>query len=149
MKTERSVQEILDRIAIRELIEAYGHAADRRETEAQTALFTEDAKVIVQEGDAVTATLVGHAQLTAGFAGLRNYQSTTHFIGQSTLVLEGVFAHGETYCLAHHVLTDAGQRILLIMSIRYLDKFACVNSHWLFSERRLIIDWTDRRPSSP
>jgi len=35
-----SLQEAADRLAIRELIEAYAHCADRRDADGQMALFT-------------------------------------------------------------------------------------------------------------
>ena len=37
-----SPEEAADRLAIRELIEAYAHCADRREAKGQMALFTPD-----------------------------------------------------------------------------------------------------------
>ena len=36
-----------DRLAIRELVDAYAHCADRRLTQAQKALFTEDTHFVV------------------------------------------------------------------------------------------------------
>lgn len=40
--------------------------------------------------------------------------------------------------------------ILMIASIRYLNQFAG-QSHgsWLFAERKLVVDWTETRPSNP
>ncbi len=37
-----SPEETADRLAIRELVDAYAHCADRREAEARKAVFTED-----------------------------------------------------------------------------------------------------------
>ena len=37
-----SPNEVADRLAIRELVEAYAHRADRRDAKGQIALFTED-----------------------------------------------------------------------------------------------------------
>ena len=37
-----SPKEAADRLAIRELVEAYAHCADRRDAKGQMALFTED-----------------------------------------------------------------------------------------------------------
>jgi SnoaL-like domain len=54
-----------------------------------------------------------------------------------------------TYCRAHHIWNDEGQRTLPVISIRYLDKFVRQDGAWRFAERQLIIDWTDQRPSSP
>ena len=41
--------------------------------------------------------------LTPVFENLNRYEATTHFNGQSTIVLDGDRATGESYCLAHHV----------------------------------------------
>ena len=42
-----SAQEAADRLAIRELVEAYAHCADRRDAEGQMALFTADTHFVV------------------------------------------------------------------------------------------------------
>ncbi|HXL16252.1 MAG TPA: nuclear transport factor 2 family protein, partial [Streptosporangiaceae bacterium] len=57
-------------------------------------------------------------------------------------------ATGESYCLAHH-LTEAedGSRTLMVASIRCLDTFVKQHGAWLFAERRLMVNWTDTRPS--
>jgi hypothetical protein len=39
--------EAADRLAIRELIEAYAHCADRRDAEGQMSLFTTDTRFVV------------------------------------------------------------------------------------------------------
>jgi hypothetical protein len=80
------------------------------------------------------------------FNELNKYEATTHFMGQSTVVLDGDRATGETYCIAHHVSTSEGKKTLFIASIRYYDVFAKVEGKWLFAERKLIVDWTDTRP---
>jgi uncharacterized protein (TIGR02246 family) len=140
-----------DRLAIRELVDAWARHADRREPERQAALFTEDGRVTVYMGEPGTAdavqVLTGRAELEDAFAALRNYEATTHFNGQHTVTLDGDRATGETYCLAYHLWTSDGQRTLMIMSIRYLDAFVRRDGQWLFAERQLITDWTDRRLS--
>ena len=40
-------------------------------------------------------------------------------------------------------------RTLIVMSIRYEDTFVKHDGTWLFAERKLVIDWTDTRPSQP
>ena len=140
-----------DRLAIRELVDAWARHADRREPERQAALFTEVGRVTVYMGEPDTAdavqVLTGRAELEDAFAALRNYEATTHFNGQHTVTLDGDRATGETYCLAYHLWTSDGQRTLMIMSIRYLDAFVRRDGQWLFAERQLITDWTDRRLS--
>jgi hypothetical protein len=45
--TEISPAEAADRLAIRELFDAYAHCADRRDAEGQKALFTTDTRFAV------------------------------------------------------------------------------------------------------
>jgi len=83
--------------------------------------------------------------LASVFHELNKYEATTHFMGQSTVVLDGERATGETYCIAHHVSAFEGKRTLFIASLRYYDVFAKVEGKWLFAERKIVADWTDTR----
>ena len=150
--TEITPREAADRLAIRELIDAYAHCADRRDADGQKALFTEDTHFLVyMEGPGTEATqeLNGREALTPVFDDLNRYQATTHFNGQSTIALEGDRATGESYCLAHHVFTENGTRKLMVASLRYLDSFVKIGGAWLFAERELYVDWTETRQSQP
>jgi hypothetical protein len=92
--------------------------------------------------------LHGRDSLAPVFDDLNQYVATMHFNGQSTISLAGDQATGESYCLAHHLSVAAdGQRTLMVASIRYLDEFVKQNGQWLFSERRLMVNWIDTRPS--
>lgn len=148
-----SPQEAADRLAIRELIDAYAHCADRRDAKGQMALFTADTRFVVHM-DATAAEptqeLHGRESLAPVFDNLNTYATTTHFNGQSTVAVDGDRATGESYCIAHHLSVGAdGQRTLMIASIRYLDVFAKQDGEWLFAERTLLVDWTETRPSAP
>lgn len=142
--------EATDRIALRELVDAYAHCADRRQAEGQMALFTEDTNFEVfmdSSKPEPTYALHGRAALAPIFEALRQYQATTHFNGQSTLRINGDRATGESYCIAHHLTVDGDQRTLMVASIRYLDQFVKESGRWLFAERKLMVDWTDTRNS--
>ena len=147
-----SPEEAADRLAIRELIEAYAHCADRRDAKGQMALFTSDTHFLVyMNAKDPTPSMDLHSReaLAPVFADLNKYDATTHFVGQSTLfTLNADRATGETYCLAHHVTVDGGKRRLMIASLRYLDTFEKIDGAWLFSERQLYVDWIDERPLS-
>ncbi|MGF6885102.1 hypothetical protein ABIA39_003323 [Nocardia sp. GAS34] len=148
-----SPQQAADRLAIRELIDAYAHCADRRDATGQRALFTEDTHFVVYMDTTApepTQDLHGRDALIPVFDNLNIYATTTHFNGQSTVALDGDRATGESYCLAHHISFDAtGQRTLMIASIRYLDEFVKQGGEWFFAERRLMVDWTETRSSTP
>ena len=148
---EISPAEAADRLAIRELFDAYAHCADRRDAKGQMALFTEDTHFLVYmdaKAEEPTQELHGRESLAPVFDALNAYVATTHFNGQSTVAVEGDRATGETYCLAHHLSVADGQRTLMIASIRYLDRFSKREGAWLFAERKLMVDWIDTRPSA-
>src|SRR5580704_11105441 len=109
-----SPEEAADRLAIRELVEAYAHCADRREAKGQMALFTADCHFVVYmkaKDPAPSMDLHSREALAPVFADLNKYDATTHFVGQSTiLTLSSDRATGETYCLAHHVTVDGEKR---------------------------------------
>ena len=144
-----SITEAADRLAIRELIEAYAHCADRRDPKGQMALFTADTHFVVyMNAKDPTPSMELHSRdaLAPVFADLNKYEATTHFVGQSTTcTLTDDRGTGETYCLAHHVTLDGGKRRLMIASLRYLDKFVKMDGVWLFAERRLYVDWMEER----
>src|SRR5467141_5124645 len=122
-----SPKEAADRLAIRELVEAYAHCADRRDAEDQMALFTADTHFVVfmnAKDPKPSQELHSREALAPVFADLNRYDATTHFLGQSTIfTLTANRATGEAYCLAHHVTVDGGKRRLMIASLRYLDTF--------------------------
>jgi hypothetical protein len=139
-----SPTEAADRLAIRELIEAYAHCADRRDAKGQTSLFTADTHFVAYmnaKDPNPSMELHSREALAPVFADLNKYDATTHIVGQSTIfTLTGDRASGEAYCLAHHVTVDCGKRRLMLASLRYFDTFVKVDGAWLFAERLLYVD---------
>jgi ketosteroid isomerase-like protein len=150
--TEVSPAEQADRLAIRELVDAYAHCADRRLAEEQKSLFTEDTHFVVYmdaQGTGPTQVLDGREALTPVFEDLNRYQATQHFNGQSTIELDGDRATGESYCIAHHLFTEDGERKMMLAHLRYHDTFVKRDGAWRFAERNLYVDWIETKPSHP
>ena len=147
-----SPSEAADRLAIRELIEAYAHCADRRDAKGQMSLFTPDTHFVVfmnAKDPTPSQELHSREALAPVFADLDKYDATTHFVGQSTIfTLSSDRATGEAYCLAHHVTVDGAKRQLMVASLRYLDTFVKNQGEWLFAERKLYVDWLENRQLS-
>ena len=147
-----SPSEAADRLAIRELVEAYAHCADRRDAKGQMSLFTLDTHFVVfmnAKDPTPSQELHSREALAPVFADLNKYDATTHFVGQSTIfTLTSDRATGEAYCLAHHVTVEGGKRRLMLASLRYLDSFVKLDGTWLFSERLLYVDWLEKRALS-
>jgi ketosteroid isomerase-like protein len=144
-----SPEEAADRLAIRELIEAYAHCADRRDAKGQMALFTTDTHFVVyMNAKDPTASQELHSRdaLAPVFADLNQYAATMHVVGQSTIFsLNGDRATGEAYCIAHHLTVEKEKRRLMVAYLRYLDTFVKIDGMWLFAERLLYVDWLEER----
>jgi hypothetical protein len=148
--------EAADRLAIRELLDAYAHCADHRDADGQKALFTEDTRFAVfMDGENTSPTYVLHGReaLTPIFDDLNRYDVTTHFNGQNTVTVAGDRGAGELYTIAHHVFTEDGVRQIMIASLRYYDTYTRVGGDWFFAQRELILDWSETRrlaaPAAP
>src|ERR1700753_2606247 len=118
--------EAADRLAIRELLDAYAHCADHRDADGQKALFTEQTRFAVfmdGKGTAPTYVLHGREALTPIFEDLNRYEVTTHFNGQNTVTVAGDRGAGELYTIAHHLFTDGGVRQIMLASLRYYDTY--------------------------
>jgi hypothetical protein len=132
-----SGREAADRLEIRELVDAYAHCADKRDAKRQMSLFTGNTHFLVfmdARSEKPAMELNRREDLVPVFDELNKCEATTHFMGQSTVFLDGDRATGETYCIAHHVSASEGKRTLFIASLRYYDVFAKVEGKWLIAE---------------
>jgi len=85
-----SPEEAAHRLAIRELVEAYAHCADRRDAKGQMALFTPDTHFVVYmnaKDPKPSQELHSREALAPVFADLNKYSATMHFVGQSTILM--------------------------------------------------------------
>jgi hypothetical protein len=144
-----SPSEASDRLAIRELVEAYAHCADRRDAKGQMSLFTLDTHFVVYmnaKDPKPSQDLHSREALAPVFADLNKYAATMHLVGQSTiLTLTGDRATGEAYTLAHHLTIEGEKRQLMIAALRYYDTLVKMDGAWLFAERLLYVDWIEER----
>src|ERR1700676_3462382 len=147
--TAISPAEAADRLAIRELIEAYAYCADRRDAKGQMSLFTSDTHFVVYmnaRDPKASQELNSREALAPVFADLNKYAATMHFVGQSTILsLTDDRGTGEAYCLAHHLTVEGDMRRLMIAALRYYDTFVKMDGSWMFAERLLYVDWIEER----
>jgi SnoaL-like domain len=145
--------EAADRLALRRLVDAWAHCADRRLAEQQTNLFVPDGTILNYEGDPNThpphSTIKGRAAIRSALAVLNTFTVTLHMNGQSEVMIQGDRAIGETYCLVHQFTGQNDQRKCQTLGIRYYDQFLRQENRWYFAERKLVIDWSDTRMSNP
>ena len=142
-------QTVADRTALRDLVDAYALHVDRRDPQSVAALFTVDGRLVSRlHNAAADAPIVrrGRDEIAAALvAGLDRYVATTHIVGGQVVTIDGDRATGDTVCLAHHVYENAGGRRMLVMAVRYTDKYARQSDGWGFAERQLHLDWREDR----
>ncbi len=136
-----------DRLALRDLAEAYARCADRVDGPGLAALFMPDGVLRIVTRGAETPPRVrnGREEIATAIAGLSRYVKTMHLVGNQYLEVDGDTATGETYCVAHHLLGDSGSQIDHVMMIRYLDQFRREPDGWRIAVRELQVDWTEER----
>jgi SnoaL-like domain len=146
--TNLSPDETADRLAIRELFDAYAHCADTRDAGGQKGLFTTDTRFAVfmdGPGTDPSYVLEGRDALSPVFDDLNQYEVTMHFNGQSTVTMDGDRATGDSYTIAHHVFTKDGTRQMMVAWLHYLDVFTKIDGSWYIAEREIILQWSETR----
>lgn len=145
--------EAADRLALRRLVDAWAHCADRRLAEQQSNLFVPDGTILNYEGDPSIhkphSTIKGRAAIRSALAVLNMFTVTLHMNGQSEVMIHGDDAIGETYCTVHQFTQADDSRKCQTLGIRYRDQFLRRTNRWYFTERKVVIDWSDTRVSTP
>jgi hypothetical protein len=143
------VNEQTVRSALRELVDRYASAVDRKQLSEVAALFTTDGQLLIHaRGEAEPRHAYrGRAEITSALGGLDRYPVTFHLVGNQLLdVEEGSHASGETYCQASHLYEADGEQRIYVQSVRYEDVFVYETDRWLFAVRRQRVDWAEDRP---
>jgi hypothetical protein len=146
---EKTLQELQDRAALKEVVDTFSNLADTKEVHTQVQLFTPDATMEAFTGGKSTGTFKGRDEMERAFgAFLANFQVVYHFNGQQVVKIEGDKASGISYCTVTLIGIQAGKRTRTTMGVHYKDEFVRENGRWLISHRISNCDWQDREEMS-
>ena len=134
-----ALQALLDKEAIRELVQIYCRAADRHDNELMRSLYHEDATD-------------DHGSFFKGLAmefidklpeiqvpmEILHHNVTTH-----NIELQGDRAEGEVYVLAFHKIRTEEGSIDLLIGGRYFDRYEKRDGAWKFAARAVVADWAN------
>ena len=140
------INEIEDRMAIKNVVDAFSILADQKDIQKQMLLFTENATVtsIVQGQPAMTLT--GHKQIGDAFSAYLNlFETVYHINGQQTITLNADKASAVSYCLVTLIGIENGKKIKNTMGVYYTDDFVKQNNHWLITKRVSNFTWQDKQ----
>jgi len=136
-----------DRVALRDLVEAYARCADRIDGEGLASLFVPEGVLrIVRRGvEEEPVQRTGREEIATAIKRLDRYVATMHFVGNHYVTVDGDTGTGEAYCVAHHLVGESGSQIDHVMIIRYQDQYRREADGWKIAVRELRVDWTEER----
>lgn len=150
---------LADRLALRELVDAYAFAVDQRDEAWFRSLWLPDARLTVHNGDGPPQSdLQGVEAIATVTTMIQRFALTLHLVANHMGRLDpgGGAATGEAYCIGHHLTpTTDGRHDDLVMGIRYLDRYRRDETGaWRFARREVRKQWTrhqtvDGHPPEP
>lgn len=136
-----------DLVLLRQLVDRYADAVDRRDTEAFGALFGDSGSLTLPPlGGGQPATLAG-ASVTTSLEPLAVYERTFHHVGAAVFEVDGDSATGRVQCSAHHYERTHNGPIDLVMYIVYQDEYRRSDPGWTFASRVVDVRWTEAHPA--
>lgn len=134
-----------DLVLLRQLVDRYADAVDRRDLHAFAALFGGDGTLTLPSlGGSEAAMLTGES-LPSALEPLAVYERTFHHVGGAVLDIDGDSASGRVQCSAHHYERTHNGPIDLVMYIVYEDRYRRRGDRWTFASRIVDVRWTEAR----
>jgi len=143
---KQRIEDIEDRMALKNLVDTFSTLSDTKEAELQGELFTKDATVKTYYNGQLLADLKGRKQIADTFgAYLGTLESLYHINGQQTITLKGNTATGICYCQVTIIEKHDGKRTITMQGVRYQDEYQKINGRWYIKNRISNFMWRDTR----
>ncbi len=143
---ETTLQTLLDKDAIRDLVLCYSRGVDRQDFAFLRTLYTEDA-IEDDHGGAYSGSAEGYVDWLERVMG--RVMNSSHMVHNHMIVIDGPDrAQGEVYLSGHSRLKlEEGGYEDLTHGMRYLDHYAKKGGVWRFARRTIIVDWLEAGPT--
>ena len=142
--------DLADRVALRELVDLYAYAVDRRRPDLFATLFPADGELVVTSATGgEPLVLNGRDGWARAFTVVAPFTVTGHFVGNHLVRTAGDRAGGEAYCLVHEIYQAGDSPRIQLRFVRYADAYVRRGGRWLFQTRVLHFDWHDDRALGP
>jgi hypothetical protein len=141
------MNQIEDRIALKELVDMYAIYGDQKKMPDQAALFSENGIVELYSGTVLTAPLKGRLEIENTFtAFLNNFESAYHFNGQQTVTINNNTATGIAYCTVTLIGDENDIKFKTTIGVHYHDEYIKVDNKWLIDKRKSYFGWQHKQP---
>lgn len=143
---ETRLKLVEDKLAIKELVDRFSNLADLKDVQAQTLLFTEEAKVDTWVGGKLVSSVSGRSAIGKAFGDfLDRFRTVYHLNGQLTLEVDGERATGTSYCQVTLIGEEERRSVMTAIGVRYRDSYVCRAGEWLIDGRVSDFCWRERR----
>lgn len=135
-KTQRAIQMLLDKQEIHEVLMRYCRGIDRCDAELLHSVYHPDATDDHGLFKGKAADFIAWALKSLG-----RDESTSHYIANELIEIEGEVAHCESYFFAvHRRQAKDGTKEDLIFEGRYADRFERRAGAWKIADRQVVFD---------
>jgi len=137
------ITELADREAIRQCLYRYARGVDRLDPDMVRSAYWPDAIDTHLDFKGTPEEFIAWA-----FPIMGGMDQTQHMIANILITLQGERADVESYFHGYHRITIDGQKMDVIGSGRYLDRFEKRGEEWRILERLVLTDWFRQYPDS-
>ncbi len=140
LRKSMTLQDLIDREEIRDVIMRYCRSVDRVDFELMRSCFHPDATVDFPD-DVFIGNVDGFINFLRGE--LATFKRSSHFVGNLLIELEDDVAHVETYLIGYVESSPAHKwnGDFVVVWGRYLHRFERRDGAWLIARHQLILDW--------
>ena len=140
LRKQITLQELIDRAEIHDVLMRHSRGVDRCDFELIRSCYHPDAVADYPE-DVYQGNVNGFIKFAK--KELPTFERTNHFLGNVLIELDGDVAHSETYCIANNKSTAAHKwgDAYLTLWVRYVDRFERRDGVWRIAHRKLVIDF--------
>ncbi|MGX2968057.1 nuclear transport factor 2 family protein [Ursidibacter sp. B-7004-1] len=125
--------QLLDRQALRDLVDTFSNLADEFKIPEQMPLFTQDAVVNTHIGGKLVFEMQGHEEILKTFSDFTAQFSTMyHLNGQHTVSFQN---EREASAILYCLVKLANEKEVQTHSVRYLDNYVKQGDKWLICKR--------------
>jgi len=140
------IQELADRVSLKNLVDAVSILADKKDVHAEVQLFSENAISETFAGGVSVLKLKGRKEMEQAFGDfLQDFETVYHLNGQQQVTINGDSATGTSYCQVTLIGTENGKKMKTTIGITYQDDFIRENNRWLIAKRTGNFDWQEKR----
>ena len=146
-ENQMKLEELMEKQALKELVDTFSNLADMRDTKTQSMLFTEDATMTSIVGE-TSSTLEGRKNIEEACAKfLALFDTVYHSNGQQVVTVNGDSAKGVSYCTVMLIGKNAdGVQMQNLQGVRYEDEYKKIDGKWYIAKRTSHFEWSDVRP---